>query len=176
MTIGGVVLVTGLGVEDPFRLLLRNPALVIASDPCEAHRAVFQIRLAALKCLAHPEFLQLGIPDRWPRLLPRFRWLVDERSIQAWGGRIEALRAPRDPVPDEFVLLKERATRIELVARPVDDLLADLPGGFAEAVIPGSGCGSDPSRLRAQMQRVVRRHPKVVRPFVPVPEPAGAGT
>ncbi len=171
---GRGVLVAGLGVEDPLRLLLRNPALVIAADPCEAHRAVFQIRLAALKCLAHRDFSQLGAPDRWTRLLPRFRWLVDDRSFDAWNGRVDSLRASRLPTAEEFALMKERATRIELVARPLDDLLAGLPCGFADALIPGKACGSDPARLRAQMQRVIRKTPAAVR--APLPVPAVAAT
>lgn len=168
------VLVAGLGVEDPLRLLLRNPALVIAADPCQAHRAVFQIRLAALKCLAHRDFSQLGVPDRWARLLPRFRWLVDDRSFDAWSGRVESLRASRNPTADEFALMKERATRIELVARPLDDLLAGLPFGFADALIPGKACGSDPARLQAQMRRVIRNAPAAAR--APLPVPAVAAT
>ena len=174
MTMRGGVLVAGLGVDDPFRLLLRNPALLITADPCEAHRAVFQLRLAALKCLAHAEFVQMGLPDRWPRLFPRIRWLVDVRSIEAWDGRVESLRASRNPTPEEFALMKERATKVELVARPLDDLLAGLPSGFADHLIPGSACGSDPTRLRAQTQRVVRKSPIPARPSAPVPEPAGA--
>ncbi len=153
------VLVTGLGAADPFLLLLRNPALLIAADPCDAHRAVFQLRLAALKCLAHREFVQLGNPGRWSRLLPRLRWLVDDRAIQSWDGRVEALRTLRQPTPDEFGLMKVRATRIELVARPLDDLLAGLPPGFVDAVIPGTACGSVAALLRAQMSRVVRPVP-----------------
>jgi len=176
MTIRGGVWVNGLGVEDPLRLLLRDPALVIATDPCGAHRAVFQLRLAAVKCLAHREFIQLGVQDRWSRLLPRFRWLVDDRAMAAWDGRVESLRSPRNPTPEEFALLKERATRVELVARPLDDLLVGLPSGFAVSVVPGAACGCDPSRLRAQMRRVIRMDAGVVRPPAPVCEPAGAAT
>jgi hypothetical protein len=176
MTMQGGVLVSGLAVEDPIRLLLRDPALVIATDPCGAHRAAFQLRLAAVKCLAHREFIQLGVGDRWSRLLPRFRWLVDDRAMAAWDGRVESLRASRIPSSDEFAILKERATRIELVARPLDDLLAGLPSGFADAVVPGAACGCDPSRLRAQMRRVIRTETDVVRPSTPACEPAGAAT
>jgi len=147
--------VSGLGATDPLRLLLRDPALLIAADPCDAHRAAFRFRLAALKCLAHRDFIQLGRPDRWPRLLPRFRWLLEDREVQAWSGRVES----RPPTPGEFELMKIRATRIELVARPLDDLLAGLPAGFVDALISGSACGSVPERLRAQMSRVVRTSP-----------------
>ena len=176
MTLRGGVLVSGLGVEDPLRLLLRDPALVIATDPCEAHRAVFHLRLAALKCLAHREFLQLGVGDRWSRLLPRFRWLAGDRAMAAWDGRVESLCASRRPTPEEFALLKERATRIELVERPLDDLLSGLPAGFADAVVPGAACGCDGSRLRVQMRRVIRKGADVVRPSAPVCEPVPAAT
>jgi hypothetical protein len=176
MTMQGGVLVNGLGGEDPLRLLLQDPALVIATDPCEAHRAVFQLRLAAVKCLSHREFIHLGVRDRWARLLPRFRWLVNDRAMAAWDGRVESLQASRIPTSDEFEILKERATRIELVARPLDDLLAELPSGFAAAVVPGAACGCDPSRLRAQMRRVIRKVTDVVRTSPPACEPAGAAT
>jgi hypothetical protein len=162
------VLVAGLDAADPFPLLLRNPALLLAADPCDAHRAVFQIRLAALKCLGHREFGQLGRPDRWARLFPRIRWLVDDLAIRSWSGRVESLRASRPFTSGEFELMKVRATRIELVARPLDDLLAGLPSGFVDALIPGSACGSDPARLRAQMSRVVRTIPAAVRPLTGV--------
>jgi hypothetical protein len=154
---GGAVLVAGLGSVDPLRLLLRDAALIIVSDPCGAHRAAFELRLAALKCLAHREFLQLGRRDRWARLCPRIRWLVPERSVLAWDGAVEALGAFRAPRADEFELMKERAPRLELVSRPLHDLLSMLPGGFADGLFPGSACGSDPSRLAAEARRVLRR-------------------
>jgi hypothetical protein len=172
----GGVLVAGLGGDDPLRLLLRNPALLIAADPCEAHRAVLHLRIAALKSLAQRDFVQLGVPDRWPRLFPRIRWLVDDRTLRTWDGRVESLRAPRNPSPEEFALMKERATRLEVVARPLDDLLGGLPSDFAAGLVPGSACGSDPARLRAQAQRVVRSAPVPVRPSADVLEPAWAAT
>ncbi len=115
--------------------------------------------MAALKCLGHGEFLQMGCVDRWPRLLPRIRWLVSDRAVHAWDGRVAALRSIQPPDADDFARMKERATRIELVARPLDDLLAGLPGGFVDGLVPGSACGTDPARLEAEALRVVRLAP-----------------
>lgn len=175
MTRSGPVLVAGLGAEDPLRLLLWDPALVIVTDPCDAHRATLEFRLAALKSLGHREFLQLGRADRWPRLYPRIRWLVPDRTVLSWDGRIESLGAPRPPGVEEFALLKERAPRVELLSRPLDDLLSGLPRGFADALVPGTACGSDPSRLLAEARRVVRRPAVEASPRRRVPPRAAAG-
>ena len=147
---------TTVGAGDPLRLLLRDPALVLAADPCPAHRARLGFRLAALKSLGHREFLRIADGRVWNRLYARFRWLLTDEAVRSWDGQVAALAGARDPEPEEFDLMKVRANRLEIAALPIDRLLAALPSGTVDSVATVSACGADPSKVPAEVRRVLR--------------------
>ena len=158
-------IVTGIGDADPLWTLLDDPEIVLAADACPAHLHRVYFELAALRCLSHGDFLKIDLPRRRERLYPRVRWMLPAPTAAWWDRRLTApepagFHAPVDAA--EFDLLKVRANRLQIVERPLGELLAGLPDGFADRVIEAPACGE--AGLAREAARVLRQAEKV---FIP---------
>lgn len=163
----GAVVVTGVGNADPLPLLLGDPALVLAAEACLPHRRRLELRLAALKCLGHADFLRFSIPRRREQLYSRIRWVLSPEAARWWDGRIPfGGPAPSfEPDAAEFDLLKVRAPRLELLDRPLDRALAGLPARFADVLVLEPACGADERLLRAHALRVAKPGASIEAPW-----------
>lgn len=152
------IVVTGIGGGDPLWTLLDDPALVLAADGCPAHLHRLRFELAALRCLSHGDFLRIDRPGpARERLYGRVRWMLPSETAAWWDLRLSAPEPAGFHVPvtpAEFDLLKVRADRLQILARPLPELLAGLPDGFADRVIVAPECGGpDPA---AEIARVLK--------------------
>jgi hypothetical protein len=163
----GAIVVTGVGSTDPLPLLLRDPALVLAAEPCLLHRRRLELRIAALKCLGRADFLRFGAPARRERLYGRIRWALPAESARWWDSGISTSHPawPFEPDPGEFDDLKVRANRLSVLDRGLDDALAGLPDAFADALVLEPACGSDEGLLRLQARRVAKPGARIVAPW-----------
>jgi hypothetical protein len=159
------IVVTGIGEADPLWTLLDDPALVLAADACPAHLHRVRFELAALRCLSHADFLRIDRPGRSrERLYGRVRWMLPSETAAWWDLRLSAPEPAGFHAPvsaAEFDVLKVRADRLQVLARPLSSLLAGLPDGFAHRVRVAPECGEpDPA---AEIERVLKAE-KVFRP------------
>lgn len=153
-------IVTGIGNADPLWTLLDDPALVLAADACPGHLHRVHFEIAALRCLSHGDFLRIDLPRRRERLYGRVRWMLPPATAAWWDARLTAPEPAgfHAPVgPEEFDVLKVRANRLQVVERPLAVLLAGLPAGFADRVIPAPDCGEDAEAVARESERVIRK-------------------
>ena len=140
----GSVVLAGIGRSDPWRLLLHDPALVVAVEPCASHLHRAELYLAALRCLGRRDFGRFDRPRHRAKLYGRVRWLLTPSAAAWWDGRIETPEgaASGPPASEEaFEAMKVRAPRLQLVRDSLDRYLSTLPPGFADVVDRSHACG-----------------------------------
>jgi S-adenosylmethionine:diacylglycerol 3-amino-3-carboxypropyl transferase len=88
---GAVVVAAAEGGDRILRVLAKTPKRIAVVDPRAAQRHLVELKLAALKTLAHPEYLELAGPRpsrRRRALYQRARWVLPKESDEFWLARL----------------------------------------------------------------------------------------
>jgi len=91
---GEAVLAAAEGGDRVLRLLSARPKRIAVVDPNPAQLHLLQLKLAALKSLAHADYLELmgHRPSRRRRtLFQRLRWLLSKESDEFWLARLPVI-------------------------------------------------------------------------------------
>jgi len=90
----GAVMAAAEGGDRVLRLLAAGPRWVVAVDRNPAQLHLLELKLAAVRSLGYPEYLELtGLrPSRRRAVLyQRVRWLLPPESDEFWRGRVRVL-------------------------------------------------------------------------------------
>lgn len=88
---GAAVVASAEGGDRILRLLAERPKRVAVVDRRPAQRHLVELKLAALRTLAHPEYLELAGPRpslRRRALYQRVRWMLPKESDEFWLARL----------------------------------------------------------------------------------------